>query len=80
MLAYCDPFRFAFLASRKVRGGLPDRPCDACVAPSSASFCDRFPYIGPRYARETIAESCSMRVALATAIISQTRSWVSLRR
>jgi hypothetical protein len=45
-----------------------------CGRPSSASFCDRFPYIGPRYARETIAETCSMRVALATAIISQTGS------
>ena len=45
-----------------------------CGRPSSASFCDRFPYIGPRYARETIAETCSMRVALVTAIISQTGS------
>ena len=32
-----------------------------CGRPSSASFCDRFPYIGPRYARETIAETCSMQ-------------------
>jgi hypothetical protein len=45
-----------------------------CGRPSSASFCDRFPYIGARYARETIAETCSMRVALATAIIGQTGS------
>ena len=45
-----------------------------CGRPPSASFCDPFPYIGPRYARETIAESCSMGVALATAIISQTGS------
>jgi hypothetical protein len=45
-----------------------------CGRPSSASFCDRFPYIGPRYARETIAEICSTRVALATAIIGQTGS------
>jgi hypothetical protein len=45
-----------------------------CGRPSSASFCDPFPYIGPRYARETIAESCSMRAALATAIMIQTGS------
>jgi hypothetical protein len=45
-----------------------------CGRPPSAAFCDRFPYIGPRYARETIAEICSMGVALATAIISQTGS------
>jgi hypothetical protein len=45
-----------------------------CGRPRSASFCDHFPYIGPRYAREAIAESCSIRVALATAIISQTGS------
>src|ERR1700691_29346 len=42
-----------------------------CGRPRSASFCDRFPYIGPRYARETIAETCSIWVALATAIMSQ---------
>jgi hypothetical protein len=40
-----------------------------CGRPRSASFCDHFPYIGPRYAREVIAERCSMWVALATAII-----------
>jgi hypothetical protein len=45
-----------------------------CGRPRSASFCDPFPYIDPRYARETIAESCSIWVALATAIISQTGS------
>jgi hypothetical protein len=48
-----------------------------CGCPSSASFCDRFPYIGPRYARETIAETCSMRGTLATAIISQAGSLVT---
>jgi hypothetical protein len=37
-----------------------------CGRPSSAAFGDPFAYIGPRYARETIAESGSMRVALAT--------------
>jgi hypothetical protein len=46
-----------------------------CGRPSSAGFCDPFPYIDPRYARETIAETCSIWVALATAIISQTGSW-----
>ena len=45
-----------------------------CGRPRSASFCDRFPYICVGYARETIAESCSIWVALATAIISQTGS------
>jgi hypothetical protein len=42
-----------------------------CGRPSSAAFCDPFPYIVPRYARETIAETCSIWVALATAIMSQ---------
>jgi hypothetical protein len=46
-----------------------------CGRPSSASFRDRFPYICVGYAREAIAESCSIWVALATAIISQTGSW-----
>jgi hypothetical protein len=45
-----------------------------CGRPPSASFCDPFPYIGPRYARETIAESCSTGAALATAIMSQAGS------
>lgn len=48
-----------------------------CGRPGSASFCDHFPYIGPRYAREAIAESCSSRVALATAIIKQPDSGAS---
>src|SRR5580692_10591215 len=34
----------------------------------------------PRYARETIAESCSIRVALATAIMTQTGSYVCAAR
>jgi hypothetical protein len=42
-----------------------------CGRPGSADFCDPFPYIEPRYARETITEICSIRVALATAIINQ---------
>jgi len=45
-----------------------------CGRPSSASFCDRFPSIEPRYARETIAETCSSWAALATAIISNPAS------
>jgi len=45
-----------------------------CGRPISAAFCDPFPYIGPRYAREAIAESCSSWVALATAIIDQSGS------
>jgi hypothetical protein len=47
-----------------------------CGRPGSSSFYDRLPYIEPRYARQTIAESCSIWVALATAIISQTGSVV----
>jgi hypothetical protein len=42
-----------------------------CGRPISASLCDRFPYIVHGYAREAIAESCSIWGALATAIISQ---------
>jgi Protein of unknown function (DUF3108) len=45
-----------------------------CGRPSSASFCDRFPSIDPCYARETIAETCSIWVALATAIIGHSDS------
>jgi hypothetical protein len=45
-----------------------------CGRLPTASFRDPFPYIEPRYARETIAEICSLAVALATAIISQTGS------
>jgi hypothetical protein len=45
-----------------------------CGRPAAAAFGDRFPYIVPRYARETIAEIRSLGVALATAIISQTGS------
>jgi hypothetical protein len=47
-----------------------------CGRPRSAAFCDRFPYICVGYARETIAEICSIWVALATAIITQTGSTV----
>jgi hypothetical protein len=45
-----------------------------CGRPSAAAFPDPFPFIEPRYARETIGQICSLRVALATAIISQTGS------
>ena len=45
-----------------------------CGRLAAAAFCDHFPYIDPRYAREMIAETCSLAVALATAIISQTGS------
>jgi hypothetical protein len=45
-----------------------------CGRPPSAAFCDHFPYIGLGYAREAIAEICSMWVALATAIIGETGS------
>ena len=43
--------------------------------PAAAASCDPFPYIVPRYARETIAGICSLGVALATAIMSQTGSY-----
>jgi hypothetical protein len=45
-----------------------------CGRPPSASFRDPFAYIGAGYARETIAEICSMGGALATASISRTGS------
>jgi len=45
-----------------------------CGRPSAASSGDPSSYIVPRYARVTIAGSCSLRVALATAIISQAGS------
>jgi hypothetical protein len=48
-----------------------------CGRPPSASFRDPFAYIGAGYARETIAEICSMGDALATAIISRTGSWAA---
>jgi hypothetical protein len=44
--------------------------CTYCGRRSSAYFSDRFAYIGLGYARETIAEICSMRDALATVHIS----------
>jgi hypothetical protein len=50
-----------------------------CGRPGSAAFCDPFPYIDPRYARETIAEIGSIRGALATAIISQSGSQMGLK-
>jgi hypothetical protein len=40
----------------------------------NGSFLRSFPLHSPRYARETIAETCSLGVALATAIMSQTGS------
>ena len=46
-----------------------------CGRPPAAAFCDPFPYIEPRYARETITEICSLAAALATAIMGQTGSW-----
>ncbi len=47
-----------------------------CGRRQSASFRDRFPYIGPGFAREPIARvyirpGCSIGDALATAIIGQ---------
>ena len=45
--------------------------------PRSGIFPRSFRLQSAHYARETIAEICSLRVALATAIISQTGSWPS---
>ena len=45
-----------------------------CGRPAAASCRDPFPYIDPRYARETIAAICSLPVALATATIGQAGS------
>ena len=49
-----------------------------CGRPPSAPFCDRFPYIGPRYARETIAEICSMGPAVTRALRAHRRSRATL--
>jgi hypothetical protein len=46
-----------------------------CGRPPAASSGDRFPYIEPRYARETIAEICSLEGVLVTAILTQAGSW-----
>ena len=75
MLAYCGRLLRAH-RTLTVGPGWPSRPPVRRMrrTPASASFCDRFPYIGPRYARETIAEFCSMGGALVTAIISHTGS------
>jgi hypothetical protein len=45
-----------------------------CGRPTAASCGDPFRHIDAGYAPETIAEICSLWVALATAIISQTGS------
>ena len=75
MLAYCGRLLRA-LCALTVGPGCPSWPPVRRMrrTPPAASFCDRFPYIGPRYARETIAEICSLGGALATAIMSQTGS------
>jgi hypothetical protein len=49
-----------------------------CGRPPSASFCDHFPYIDPRYAREAIAESCSMGPAVTRAPRAHRRSGAAL--
>jgi hypothetical protein len=43
--------------------------------PPNGIFRRSFPLHSPRYARETIAEICSLGVALATAILSPTGSY-----
>jgi hypothetical protein len=45
-----------------------------CGRPWRHLFCDPFAYVVPRYARETIAENLLARVALVTAIMTQTGS------
>ncbi|HWW79540.1 MAG TPA: hypothetical protein VNY82_08070, partial [Steroidobacteraceae bacterium] len=45
-----------------------------CGRPSPGIFLRSFPLHSPRYARKTIAESCSSWVALATAIITHSGS------
>jgi hypothetical protein len=44
--------------------------------PLSGIFRRSFPLHSPRYARETIAEICSLGVTLVTAILSQTGSFI----
>jgi len=43
--------------------------------PLAASFLRSFRLHSPRYARETIAKNLLARVALVTAIMTQTGSW-----
>lgn len=45
-----------------------------CGRPPAASFCDPFAYIAVSMRRETIAEICSLGVALATALMGETGS------
>jgi len=45
-----------------------------CGRPPAASFRDPFAYIALSMRRETIAEICSLGVALVTALMSQTGS------
>jgi hypothetical protein len=45
-----------------------------CGRPAAASFCDRFAYMVPGHARETIAKICSLGGDLATAPIDHTGS------
>jgi hypothetical protein len=76
MLAYCGRLLRALRALTDGPGcGVAAPPVRRMRrTPDSASFCDRFPSIEPCYARETIAETCSVWVALATAIIGHTGS------
>jgi hypothetical protein len=77
MIAYCGPACYARSArSRRSRVSLAGHPCDACVAPAAASFRDPFADIARTMRRYTIAETCSLGVALATALISQTGSYL----
>jgi hypothetical protein len=47
--------------------------------PHIGIFLRSFPSHSTHYARETIAEICSMWGALVTAIISQTGSWIAAK-
>ena len=76
MLAYCGRLLRALRRAHSRTRAWPRGLARARMrrTPRSAGFCAPFPYIDHRYARETIAETCSIWVALATAIISQTGS------
>jgi len=80
MLAYCGRLLRALRALTTGPGcGLAAAPVRRTRrTPSSASFCDRFPYIASYYARETIAESCSIWPAVTRAPRAHRRSGAAL--
>jgi hypothetical protein len=80
MLAYCGRLLRALRALTAGPGCCLAAPPVRRMrrTPESASFCDRLPYIGPRYARQTIAETCSIWPAVTRAPRAHRRSGAAL--